>query len=210
MRSIVSGFVIGGVLRYQSGEPISFGGANGIPGWDNFIAFTRIGGSLKSNARRNGTIDPFRNLKAGGNVQGPDPNVDSEFNGLLRRDNAGYSALQTNPAFYDQNQGPNRILRAVQPGTCPTCDNGGFLFGNTPRVTGEDRNYIYKNEDFSFLKETPIGERGALIFKVELLNAFNRHIFGTPDTQPYDTFYGVPTYDIDGSRKIQLTGRITF
>ncbi len=217
-RALVSGFELGGVLRYQSGEPTSFGGATGIPGWDNFIAFSRIGaGSLESNARRNGTIDPFRNLRANGNVPGPDPNVDSEFNGLFRRDTVPtaanpvtYSTLQTSPALYDQNQGPNRVLRAVQTGTCPTCDNGGYLFGNVPRVTGELRNYRYNNEDFSFLKKTPLTERTTLFLKIEMLNAFNRHIFGTPSTNPYDNFFGVPTYTIDLARKIQLTGRIQF
>ena len=72
-------------------------------------------------------------------------------------ENAGYSALQNAPAFYDQNQGANRLLRARQVGTCPTCDNGGYLFGNIPRVTGELRNYKYNNEDFSFLKKDPAG-----------------------------------------------------
>jgi len=209
-RTLISGFEVGGVLRYQSGEPISFGGASGIPGWDNFIAFTRLPGTqLASNARR-GHINPFRNLEEGGNVKGPDPNVDSEFNGLLRRDNAGYSALQNAPALYDQNQGPNRILRARQVGTCPTCDNGGFEFGNVPRVTGEIRNYRYYNEDFSFLKKTRLGEKVTFFVKVEMLNAFNRHIFATPNTNPYDPFYGVPTGTIDGPRKVQLTGRFQF
>ena len=209
-RSLISGFEVGGVLRYQSGQPESFGGATGIPGWDNFIAFTRVPGSqLASNARK-GHIDPFRNLKAGGVVNGPDPNVDSEFNGLFRRDNPGYTALQGAPAFYDQNSGPNRQLRAVQSGTCPTCDNGGFLFGDIPRVTGELRNYRYNNEDFSFLKKTPLSEGVTFFLKVEMLNAFNRHIFSTPSLNPYDNFFGVPTGTIDGSRKVQLTARFQF
>ena len=210
-RSLISGFEVGGVLRYMSGEPISFGGAFGIPGWDNFIAFTRVPGSqLASNARRNGHIDPFRNLRAGGNVPGPDPNVDSEFNGLLRRDNPGYSALQNAPAFYDQNHPVNRVLRARQVGNCATCDNGGFQFGNVPRVTGELRNYPYYNEDFSFLKRTPITEGVVFILKLEMLNAFNRHVFGMPNTNPYSSMFGVPTYTIDGPRKLQLTARFNF
>ena len=209
-RSLISGFELGGVLRYQSGEPISFGGAFGIPGWDNHIDFTRVSGSHFQSKARKGHIDPFRALKAGGNVNGPDPNVDSEFNGLLRVDNPGYSALQTAPAFYDQNDGPNRMMRANKVGTCPTCDNGGFAFGNVPRVTGEVRNYLYNNEDFSFLKKTPLGRGIDLFIKFEFLNAFNRHIFGTPNTNPYDPSFGVPTYTIDGARKIQLTGRVNF
>ncbi len=209
-RSLISGFEIGGVLRYQSGQPTSFGGATGIPGWDNFIAFTHIpGGQFASNARR-GHIDPFRNLKARGVVNGPDPNVDSEFNGLRRVDNPGYSALQPAPAFYDQNQGQNRVLRAKLAGNCAACDNGDFQFGDVPRVTGEIRNYRYKNEDFSFLKKTPIGQKVTFFLKVEMLNAFNRHIFSTPNTNPYDNFFGVPTGTIDGPRKVQLTGRFQF
>jgi hypothetical protein len=128
-------------------------------------------------------------------------------------DNPGYAALQNAPALSDQNTFDNRRLRAVKSGdigACPTCDNGGFLFGNVPRVTGEIRNFRYFNEDFSFLKKTPISEGLTFIFKVEMLNAFNRHVFATPSTQPYDRFYGVPTGTIDGPRNIQLTGRFEF
>ncbi len=219
-RSLISGFEVGAVQRYQSGEPISFGGATGIPGWDNFIEFTRIpGSSLASNARR-GHIDPFRQLRlsyAGTPATGPDPNVDSEFNGLAIpnsvtgvSDNPGYAALQTAPAFLDQNTADVRRMRAVQAGNCPTCDNGGYLFGNVPRVTNEVSNYNYINEDFSFLKKTPIGERSTLFLKIELLNGFNRHVFASPDTNPGDTAFGVPTSLLDGSRRMQLTGRIQF
>ena len=80
-----------------------------------------------------------------------------------------------------------------------------------PRVTGELRNYRYNNEDFSFLKKTPLSEGVTFFVKVEMLNAFNRHIFGTPSSlNPYDNFFGVPTYTIDGSRKVQLTARFQF
>ncbi len=221
VRALVSGFELGGVQRYQSGEPFTFGCASGIPGWDNCINFTRLPGtSLSSNARRNGKLDPFRELKNGNSLPGPDPNVDSIFNGLLipttvngESDNPGYAALQNAPALSDQNTFDNRRLRAKalgDVGTCPTCDNGGYLFGNVPRVTGEIRNFRYFNEDFSFLKKTPITEGLTFIFKVEMLNAFNRHVFATPSTQPYDRFYGVPTGTIDGPRNIQLTGRFEF
>lgn len=223
--ALISGFEVGAVQRYQSGEPFTFGCASGIPGFDNCISFTRIpGGQLSSNARKSGKLDPFREFKAGAKqnrLDGPDPNVDSIFNGLAIplnpkgiSDNANYAALQNAPAFTDQNTASNRIHRAVHitpPNmNCDTCDNGGFLFGDVPRVTGEVRNFKYYNEDFSILKKTPITENVLFTFKVELLNAFNRHIFGTPSTQPYDRFFGVPTYTINGPRNIQLTGRIQF
>lgn len=150
-------------------------------------------------------------------MQGPDPNIDSIFNGLLQPvgANNGYSALQVAPAFISQNQPQNRRQRAVKasvPGGpfCPSCDNGGFLLGNVPRVTGEVRNFLYINEDFSLLKEVTITERTRFILKVEALNAFNRHVFGTPNTQPYSNFFGVPTFTIDGPRQMQVTARVTF
>lgn len=219
LTTLVSGFELGGVLRYQSGQPTSFGrnpngscgGATGIPGWDNCLRYQRVVGSSFASPARRGRIDPFRVLRAGSTTPlGPDPNVDSEFNGLLRRDNPGYSGFQTAPAFYDQNQGPNRILRARLTGQSPAADNGDFQLGNIPRVTGEIRNYRYANEDLSFLKKTPIGESTTFFFKVELINAFNRHTFSTPDTNPNSLLFGVPTGTIQLARKMQLTARIQF
>ena len=215
--SLISGFEVGGVQRYQSGQPTSFGCADGIPGFQNCISFTQLPGTTIESNARHGKINPFRELYAGGGLAGPDPNVDSEFNGLYRRDNAPgpdgkptYSSYQTSPALYSQNESANRVLRAQQVGNCATCDNGGFEFGNVPRVSGNVRNYLYNNEDFSFLKKTPIGEGKTFIFKVELLNAFNRHIFATPDINPYDQLFGVPVTTIDGPRHMQLTARIQF
>jgi len=156
-------------------------------------------------------------LRAGNNLVGPDPNVDSIFNGLLiptnaqgQSDNSGYAALQNAPAFIDQNAATYRRNRARVTGNGPTADNGAFQFGNVPRVTGEVRNFKYYNEDFSLLKKTPIGETVNLTLKVELLNAFNRHIFQTPNTNPGDRFFGVPTSTIDQPRAMQLTARIQF
>ena len=209
LRSAISGFSIGAVQRYQSGQPTSFGCATGIPGFQNCIAFSRVAGSsLKSPAFNH--LDPFRKLRAGYPNIGSDPNSDSEFNGLTNTGNSAYSQFQTSPAIYDQNNSINRGQRAVQTGDCATCDNGAFQFGNIPRVTAEVRNYKYLNEDFSFLKKTPFGDGKNFILKVELLNAFNRHAFATPDTNPYDYTFGVPTTTINGPRQMQLTGRIEF
>ncbi|WP_419805540.1 carboxypeptidase regulatory-like domain-containing protein [Terriglobus sp.] len=220
LRAAVSGFEIGGVQRYQSGQPVSFQCASGIPGFQNCIDFTRVpGSSIYSNARTNGHINPFRRfqyqyLNPGKPDRGPDPNVDSEFNGLTNTGNAAYSQFQTAPAFYDQNNSNNRRTRAVLAGDCPLCDNGGFLLGNVPRVSGEIRNYRYLNEDFSFLKKTPLTEGTVFTLKVEVLNAFNRHAFQTQNdnvfNQPYNNQFGVPTATINGPRQLQITGRIQF
>ncbi len=220
-RAMISGFKIGGVQRYQSGQPTSFGCATGIPGYQNCIAFSRVAGaSFESPARRSGHLDPFRrfkyqNLNPGAHDRGSDPNVDSEFNGLTNTGDPFYSQFQTAPAIYDQNNVNNRSTRAivncVNAKVIPAnCDNGAFQFGNIPRVTAEIRNYRYYNEDFSFLKDTPIGEGKLFTFKVELLNAFNRHTFSTPDTNPGDYTFGVPTGTINTPRNMQLTARIQF
>lgn len=192
---LVGGFSIGGVQRYQSGEPISFGCADGIPGFDNCISFSRVPGSHISSGLKH--PDVFALRKLGFNRAGPDPKVDSIFNGLARPDAPGYAALQPAPAFFSQN--------------APFYRKGGaFQFGNVPRVTSEARNFKYYNEDFSLIKNTPITERINFQLKGEFLNAFNRHVFSTPDTNPYDNGFGVPTGLIDTPRFIQITGRITF
>jgi hypothetical protein len=192
---LVGGFSVGGVQRYMSGEPISFGCADGIPGFDNCISFSRVPGSHLSSGLKH--PDVFALRKLGGNRPGPDPKVDSIFNGLARPDAPGYAALQGAPALFSQN--------------APYYRNGGaFRFGNVPRVTGEVRNFKYYNEDFSLIKNTPITERINFQLKAEFLNAFNRHIFSTPSTRPYDNDFGVPTGLITGPRIIQITGRVTF
>lgn len=195
---LIGGWQVGAVHRYQSGEPISFGCADGIPGWDNCISFSRVSGSDLSSHLHNAD---FHALDKNPGRPGPDPSVDSIFNGLLRKDDAAYSALQLHPALYSQNAPTNR-------------NGGAFSLGTVPRVTGEVRNFRFLNEDFSIIKNTHITERWVFQLKAELLDGLNRHNFATPDTQPYNNDFGVPRSVIggptDGHREIQFTGRINF
>ncbi len=202
LNEIVGGWQVGGVQRYQSGEPVGFAGATGIPGWDNQISFTRIPGSrIRSNLKHPNFH--YLDTPAGANSPGPDPTIDSLFNGLRRPDNAAYAALQPNPAFYDQNASTFR-------GT------GAYSFGNVPRITGEFRNYHYDNEDFSIIKNFTLVERLGFQLKTELLNAFNRHTFNAPSdvTQNFNNpnlnSFGVPRSVINSPRVVQFTGRFTF
>jgi len=69
---------------------------------------------------------------------------------------------------------------------------------------------MWSNEDFSLLKDIPIHENIAFQLKFEFLNAFNRHLFGTPDSNPADFTFGIPTYQANSPRAIQVTGKISF
>jgi hypothetical protein len=181
----VGGWEIGAVQRYQSGQPISFCCATGIPGFQNQIRFDRVPGtSIKSNAYRSGHINPIGATEA-------DANTNSFFN-------RSTTFQQNGGAFYDQNAVANRG------------EDGAFSLGNMPRVSGEVRTPAYYNEDFSILKNTPIHEAVVFQLKFELLNAFNRHIFTIPDTNPNDPLFGVPNNTVNTPRNVQVTGRINF
>jgi hypothetical protein len=57
---LAGGWEVGAVLRYESGQPVAFCCATGIPGWDNPIFFNRNPSqSLKSANYNSGKIDPF-------------------------------------------------------------------------------------------------------------------------------------------------------
>jgi hypothetical protein len=79
---IAGGWQAGAILRYQSGTPISFGCAPGIPGWDDCIRFNqKAGSSLQSAASKAHRVNPFLVTSAGA-----DPNVNSLFNLATTKD----------------------------------------------------------------------------------------------------------------------------
>lgn len=162
----VGGWQIGGVQRYQSGEPVSFGCATAIPGWDNCIRFSLGAGPVYSQSVLTGAFDPFVNRY--------------------------YNAA----AFVDPNAGRR---------------GGPYQFGNYPRVNGDARMRPYYNEDFSIIRNMRIIESATLQLKAELLNAFNRHVFASPDTSsPFSPNFGLVTGTIDSPRAVQFTLRLNF
>jgi hypothetical protein len=154
------------VQRYQSGEPVSFGCATAIPGWDNCIRFNRgAGQQIYSTPVLTGHFDPF---------------VNTYYNPA---------------AFVDPNVNRN---------------GGAYQLGNYPRVSGDARMRAYLNEDFSLIKNMHINERFTLQLKTEFLNAFNRHVFATPDIGPFSPTFGLVTGTIDSPRAVQFTLRLNF
>lgn len=181
---IAGGWQAGAIIRYQSGTPISFGCAPSIPGWDNCIRFNQApGSSLQSAVSKAGKINPFIVTS-----KGADPNVNTMFNLNTTRD-------PVHGAFVDPNGARN---------------GGAYQLGTMSRVESALRLNPYYNEDISVIKNTPISERVDFQLKLELLNAFNRHAFASPDITPTDNLFGVPTSTLGTPRNLQLTGRIRF
>lgn len=122
---------------------------------------------------------------------------------------AAYRSGHLNPFVAAENSYFNRAA-FIDPNSVAVRGNGAYTFGDIRRYTGEVRTQGFYNEDFSILKETPIRESVLFVFKAELLNAFNRHAFALPDSNPTDSSFGVPTSTINTPRNVQFTARIRF
>ena len=161
MNQLIGGWKLGGIQRYESGSPTSFGCSTGIPGWDNCVRFTLTGNSIMSSAAQSHKVNPLANNGLF------DPNSSSYYHGATL--GAIYGSDTAAPAFLDQNLPEYR-------------GDGTYQFGTVPRVNSNARLDHYLNEDFSLLKTFPIHESLAFTLKAEALNAFNRHTFTAVDT----------------------------
>ena len=126
--------------------------------------------------------------------------------------NSLFNAAVDNPSPYytsGSNPTPGAPAAFVDTNLSQHRGAGAYVLGNVPRVT-DIRMPAYIDEDFSVIKETPIRNNIAFQLKFDILNAFNRHIFGAPDTNPGDLLYGIPTYTQNAPRAIQVTGRMSF
>ena len=194
---VVGGWQIGAILRYQDGQPMAFCCTQGIPGWQNATRYNLVPGvPIKSAVYQSGwkKIQPFNT------ANGSDPNINSFFNGANTSSALAYTQGGAQPAFIDQVAAVNAL---------PAGSPVPYTLGDTPRVTNI-RMPPWLNEDISVLKDIPIHENIKFELKFEFLNAFNRHLFGSPDDNPADFTFGIPTYQANSPRAIQVTGRISF
>ncbi len=190
---VVGGWQVGAVQRYQSGQPLSFGCATGVPDFDKCIRYSRVAGQpLASTAVRNGKFNPaLQPAFLGGTVDaftpgGPDPYRYFNYN-----------------AFLDQNTPSARGARS-----------GAYAFGTMPRTTGELRSFKYAGEDISIIKRTHLIDGADLRFQASLIDAFNRHVFNRPNTDGANDVIGFgyvdPNATVVGPRIIQFELRLEF
>jgi hypothetical protein len=158
VNALIGGWTISGIQHYENGQPISIYGATGIPGKNSSVRFNRVAGQ------------PVKN-----------PNYK---NPLLFNSTSHATACDTGyfncNAFYDPNLFANRDPNGVG----PTGEGNPWQFGTMPRNSADIRGFGYYDEDFGISKLFPIGERIKIDFRGEMFDAFNRHIFTRPVSDP--------------------------
>ncbi|HET8967729.1 MAG TPA: TonB-dependent receptor, partial [Candidatus Acidoferrum sp.] len=192
---ILGGWQVAGVQRYQSGTPTVFNTfAPSAPQTDGAFRYSIIPG-VPILAPNHGSFDPGA-ATANSNMSGgcnEDPNT-----GLFTP--ASSNNFFNCAAFMD----PNATGLVAQ---------RGYVYGNAPLVLGNVRSPGYFNEDFAIQKRTTIFENQAIVFKVDIPNAFNRHVFGTLDGFIGDQTFGAPKGNlavVSPVRQIQFTLRYEF
>jgi Carboxypeptidase regulatory-like domain len=202
---VAGGWQISGVQRYQAGSPTvineyatanPYSGGNYrlslIPGVSPLISHP-VGWTPATNFNWNSGC--------------------TETTGLFTPTPANPSSgLAGNPGTHQGN-----CLAFEDPSATTAIPNVGvqaYVFGNIPEVVSWWRSPGYKNEDFAILKRTNITENKDILFKLDIPNAFNRHVFGGIDGWPGDQFFGVPGGSghsvLNAPRNIQATLRYEF
>jgi hypothetical protein len=209
----IGGWEVGAIQRYETGQPIDFGCASGIPYYQNCIRFTLGPGAPGSS---------FASAAYKKNKNGPSYfNQQSWFKqafrpaGWLGGADPGVPLSQA--AFVDENHEGAGWLRPPSPSCADGCSYNPFVFGSgIPRITEAITGPTWKSEDVSLLKTFSFTERLKFTLKGEAIDVFNRHRMGLGDTEPNDgcittcTGFGIPTTVDYGPRNLQVSGRITF
>ncbi len=192
VNTLISGFRIGGIDRYLSGQPISFFEAQGIPYFDGGIRFDRHqGNAILLPTVTHGHYNVFSFCAYGSpNCTNPCPPANST-------NCTNPTAFWTGQAFTDVNDAQHRGA-------------GAYRFGDMPRTSAEVRTPAYFNEDANVNKHIPIHGLISADLRLEAFNIFNRHGFGKPDSGVFDQNYGQITSLNDAPRSMQLLLKVVY
>jgi hypothetical protein len=188
---VLGGWQVSGIQRYQAGSPTVINEyATSNPFSTGNYRYSLIGAAFPAHPAH---WTPAQN---------------STWNsGCVENANGIFQPASTTPATVNCSSFENPSDTSVPFG-------GGYIFGNLPTVVSWWRSPGYKNEDFSIIKRTTIREGQVLMFKLDIPNAFNRHVFGAIDGNPADSFFGVPGGGghsvINAPRTLQATLRYEF
>ena len=202
---VLGGWEISGVHRYQSGTPVMFNEfAGSAPFTTNNFRFSQIPGVplISPNASH------FQPLH--GTTSGCNENPDGTFSNQHVFDKDGNDLGPSTNNYFN-------CAAFLDPNPASLVAQRGYVFGNLPQALSYLRNPGYINEDFSIIKNTRIFESQTLTFKLDIPNAFNRHVFGRRDGVIGDSTFGVPGYSnfssanvLNAARNIQVTLRYQF
>jgi hypothetical protein len=179
---VVGHWTVTGRHNYQSGQPMSIFGANGIPGKNSSVRFNRV---------------------AGQPVKNPNYKNPATFSTTLPNMSPYQSACATGYFNCNAFADPNPVTPATY---VP------YVFGNMPRNSSDIRWTGFSEESFSISKMFPINERIRVDLRGEMFNALNRHIFTRPDSNlgTTNTDVGHVGGQQDVPRQVQLHLKITY
>lgn len=168
VNAAISGWRISGVQRYLGGQPISFFGANGIPGFDNGIRPNRVTGQA---VRRSGPFNPFSFSNTGSIGSGSgacttgywncsafaDPNPNPGINvpyvfGNMPRNSSDIRGF----GFYDEDFGINKAIPITEK---IRMDFRGELFNAFNRHSFNKPDSGIQDDNFGQVSSTLLGPR---------------------------------------------------
>jgi hypothetical protein len=179
-------FVIGYIYELPFGRGRHFGSS--VPGAVNWI----LGGWQ---------FNGITTLQSGTPLAISANNVSGLGNPTERANNNGQSAALTGDIH-------NRLNKYFE--TSDFSQPAAFTLGNTAAYISNLRTQYVNNWDLSLFKEFLPRENIHVQFRAEFLNAFNRVLFGGPNTSVTATTFGVITSQGNSPRQLQFGLKILF